>query len=165
MTPNLLLYNVICVGFFLFALISFFNPTKVNVVANRWFGLFLFSVGGMVLNAIIYDTKTDQSFTKLIAFNELSRFVMAPALYLSVLHFTSPNKTFRRREYLHFIPFLLFFCYMAPVAFISGSSTLGNPGAMPPMLGTVIRIAMLLSIKAQMLIYWLLSWRKLQHHQ
>lgn len=90
---------------------------------------------------------------------------MAPALYLSILHFTSPNKTFKPGEYLHFIPFLLFFCYMAPVAFISGSSTWGNLGALPPMLRTIMGVIMLLSIKAQMLIYWVLSWRKLHQHQ
>jgi AraC-like DNA-binding protein len=165
MTPQLLLFNITCISFFLFALISFFNPVKVNVVANKWFGLFLFSVGCSVLNTIIYEAKAEQSYTQLIAFNELSRFAMAPALYLSILHFTLPDKTFKRGEYLHFIPFLLFFFYMAPVAFIPGGSTWGNPRALPPVVGAIMSFLMLVAVKAQMLVYWILAWNKLRQHQ
>ncbi|MDR6940361.1 helix-turn-helix domain-containing protein [Mucilaginibacter pocheonensis] len=165
MTPQLLLYNVICIGFFLFSLISFVNPVKVNNIANRWFSLFLFSVGCSLLNVIIYEAKAERSYTQLIAFNELSRFAMAPALYLSILHFTSPHKAFKRQEYLHFIPFLLFFCFMAPVAFMAGGSTWGNTRVLPPIINTIMAFTMFVSIKGQMLIYWILAWRKLKQHE
>lgn len=165
MTPQLLLYNVICIGFFLFSLISFVNPVKVNNIANRWFSLFLFSVGCSLLNVIIYEAKAERSYTQLIAFNELSRFAMAPALYLSILHFTSPHKAFKRQECLHFIPFLLFFCFMAPVAFMAGGSTWVNTRVLPSVINTIMAFTMFVSIKAQMLIYWIQAWRKLKQHE
>ena len=165
MTPQLLLYNVICIGFFLFALVAFFNPIKVNMVANKWFSLFLFSVGCSLLNTIIDDAKAGESYKQLMAFNELSRFAMAPGLYLSILHFTLPNKTFKRWEYLHFIPFALFFCYMSPVAFIPGGTTWGNPNSLPPLVRTIMGLMMFVVIKAQMLVYWILAWNKLRQHQ
>src|ERR1700754_709693 len=75
-------YSFTCAGFFLLAFIAFFNPVKVNLTANKWFGIFLFSLGCMVLNAIIYQFGSPEKYSGLIAFNELSRFLMAPALYL-----------------------------------------------------------------------------------
>ena len=114
MTFHLILLNITCVSFFLLAFIAFVNPLKVNITANKWFGVFLFAVGCMLLNYIIYTLRAEGTYARLIAFNELSRFVMAPALYLSVLHYTLPDKTFRNKEYLHFIPFALFFFYIGP---------------------------------------------------
>src|ERR1700743_2230833 len=107
-------YSFTCAGFFLLAFVAFFNPIKVNLTANKWFGIFLFSLGCMVLNAIIYQFTNTGNHSGLIAFDELSRFIMAPALYLSVLHFTSPDKTFKKSDYLHFIPFIAFFAFMMP---------------------------------------------------
>jgi AraC-like DNA-binding protein len=160
MTPQLLLNNITCVSFFLLALISFFNPAKLNVVANKWFGLFLFSTGCMMLNSIIYQVGAEAGYTQLIAFNELSRFIIAPALYLSVLHFTSPDKSLKAKEYLHFIPFLLFFIYMVPVVFVKEYHVSGSfihsslfPGLMA------------LFAKMQPLVYWGLAWYKLNQHQ
>jgi Na+-translocating ferredoxin:NAD+ oxidoreductase RnfG subunit len=79
MTIQLILNNVTCVSFFLLALISFFTPAKLNATANKWFGLFIFSAGCMILNAIIYQTGAEAQYADVIIFNELSRFIIAPA--------------------------------------------------------------------------------------
>ena len=113
MPAQFIFYNITCVSIFLLAFISFLNPLRLNVIANRWFGLFLFCLGCMFLNEVISLAKATDSYLRLVAFSEISRFAIAPALYLSVLHFTLPEKTFRKGEWLHFIPFFLFFCMLA----------------------------------------------------
>jgi AraC-like DNA-binding protein len=159
MAVQLILNNVTCVSFFLLALISFFNPAKLNLTANKWFGLFMFSAGCMMLNAIIYQTGTEARYADLIIFNELSRFIIAPALYLSILHFTSPDKEFKKYEYLHFIPFVLFFIFMALTVF--GYSLFHLPG----LLSKIVAISISVFARAQLVVYWLLAWIALNKHQ
>jgi AraC-like DNA-binding protein len=159
MTFQLILNNITCVSFFLLALISFFNPAKLNLTANKWFGLFMFSAGCMTLNAIIYQTGTEARYTDVIIFNELSRFIIAPALYLSILHFTSPDKVLKRREYLHFIPFGLFAGYI--IALNTGHQSFHLPAAV----GRALALLMAVAVQVQLLVYWVLAWAKLNRHQ
>jgi AraC-like DNA-binding protein len=164
MIPDIILYNATCTSFFLLAFISFFNPLKVNIIANKWFALFLFSVGCALLNVIIYTYHAEQKYMQILAFNELSRFTMAPALYLSVLHFTSPDKVFRKKEYLHFIPFAVFFFFTASFV-VKPHASIFNPQAIPGVVRTVIQIFIVLSIPIQVSIYWALAYYKLVRHQ
>ncbi len=164
MATYILLYNITCVSFFMLSFIAILNPLKINIVANKWFGLFLFSVGCMLLNLIIYTLGAEGSYTRLIAFNELSRFVMAPALYLSVLHYTSPDKTFRNKEYLHFIPLALFFLYLGPNVIITTHYKFIGI-TLPVMVSKAIPVLLPLLIKIQLVVYWVLAYRKLNEHQ
>jgi AraC-like DNA-binding protein len=132
-------------------------------VANRWFGVFLVSVGCLLVNRIIYDTHTNHAYVRLVAFNELSRLVIAPALYLSVLHFTSPGKIFKKTELLHFIPFFLFFVYMVPVVLIKHMYF--SIETMPALFRTVFMAIVFLSVKTQVVIYWVMSYYRLNKHQ
>jgi AraC-like DNA-binding protein len=159
MAIQLIIYNITCVSFYLLALVSFSNPTKLNITANRWFGLFMFSAGCMVLNAIIYQTGTEARYTDVIIFNELSRFIIAPALYLSILHFTSPDKVLKRREYLHFIPFALF------AGYIIALSTGHHFFHFPAMIERALALLMAVAVQVQLLVYWVLAWTKLNRHQ
>jgi hypothetical protein len=149
MTVQLIIYNIICISFFLLALISVFNPTKVNVTANRWFGLFLFSAGCMVLNTIIYMAGAQTGYAQLIVFNELSRFVIAPALYLAILHFTSPNKNLKKQEYLHFMPAAVFAVYILPLS--SGYQFLHLPAIVNRVFASVMSVA----VPLQLIYYWI----------
>ena len=122
---------ITCISFFQLALIAYFNPGKVNPVANNWFGLFSFSAGCMMLNAFIYKTGAEANYNEMIAFNELFRFLIAPALFLSVKHFTSPAKGLKAPDYLHFIPFLLFLIYMLPYLFVTNYNLSNTSGYLP----------------------------------
>lgn len=164
MATDIILYIITCVSFFLLAFIAVLNPLKINITANKWFGLFLFSVGCMLLNVVIYTLKAEADYAQLIAFNELSRFAMAPALYLSVLHYTSPDKTFKRKDYLHFIPFLLFFIYIGPAP-VGLKVTFNAVNLLPVIVGKIIGILLSLSVKVQLAVYWLMAYRKLNQHQ
>ena len=158
----LICYSFTCAAFFLVAFIAFFNPARVNIAANRWFGVFLFSIGCMLLNAIIYQFGDAAKYSALIAINELSRFAMAPSLYLSVFYFTSPDKAFHKTDYLHFIPFALFFFFTVPGLF--GLSSHGHHNEQD-VIGHILAQLVFLSVKIQLIVYWVLSYYKLNRHQ
>jgi AraC-like DNA-binding protein len=164
MNSDIVIYSVTCANFFLLAFIALVNPLRVNIIANRWFGIFLFSVGSAILNTLIHDAGLDGSYSQLLSFNELSRFAMAPALYLSVLHYTLPGKVFKKKEYLHFIPFALFAVCTASFV-IEPKATLFNPHLFPQILKTSVSIFIVLSIPVQIIVYWLLSYHQLSRHQ
>src|SRR5258705_10078935 len=96
---------------------------------------------------------TDDTTIRLM---EFTRFAMAPALYLSVLYFTSPDKKFRALELLHFVPFLLFALFaLTPIIPISFKNALEQL-----ILQTVhIHPGFLVfgSLIAQVITYWILA--------
>jgi AraC-like DNA-binding protein len=160
---ELICYIFTCAGLFLMAFIAFLNPAKVNDIANRWFGLFLFSVGCLLLETILYSFAPAGNYSSLIVFTELSRFAMAPALYLSVRHFTSPDKTFRKQEYLHFIPFAFFFVFVAPGIFHMQVHIL--PISASAVFGRFFGRLTFFSVKIQMVVYWTACYSLLIRHQ
>ena len=165
MPAQLIFYNITCVSVFLLAFISFLNPLRVNMIANRWFGLFLFCLGCMFLSEIISIAKATGRYPRLTAFSEISRFAIAPALYLSVLHFTLPEKKPGKREWLHFIPFFLFFLYAAPVVFAPDAPVFKGARRLPAIITAVLPVLMFLSIKVQVVAYWVVSYYKLSRHR
>ena len=77
--------SLISGSLFLLAFISVSNPRKANVAANRWMSFLFFATACALASSVVTVDKT----TRLL---EFTRFAMAPALYLSVLYFTSPDK-------------------------------------------------------------------------
>jgi AraC-like DNA-binding protein len=164
MSWSAILNIVTCISFFQLALIAFFNPAKFNNAANKWFALCFFAVGCMVLNWVIYQQNADARYAQLIAFNELSRFIIAPALYLAVVQFTSPDKSLQWKGYLHFIPFALFFVYMAPFV-ITNNHTWIKAFSLPLSIKQWMSVFIGLFLKAQLFTYLLLSIYQLYKHQ
>jgi AraC-like DNA-binding protein len=162
MTPDVLLFQITCVSFFILAFIALVNPAGVNVVANRWLGLFFAAVGCMVLNAVIDLTGANDQYFRLVGFNELSRFAMAPALYLAIVQFTTPGRRFNKKDYLHFIPFAIFILFMVPLLYFPQYKLSIN---LPPQLNRVMGTLMYWSVKVQLLVYWILSFYKLTKHR
>lgn len=160
---HLILLNVTCVSLFLISLIAFVNPLKVNITANRWFGVFLFSAGSAMLDALINQSGQAGNYRELIIFNELSRYAIAPALYLSVLHYTAVNKQLNWREYLHFLPFLAFLIFTLILVFEPGFTLFGN-SALSSMFKLILPALIKLSIPLQLIVYWFVSYRMLQRH-
>jgi len=165
MSTEFILHIITCNCFFLMAFVALFNPLKVNVVANRWLGLFFASVGCMLCNVILYDASLELEHPRIIGFNELSRFAMAPALYLAIVQFTTPGSKFKITDYLHFIPFALFFLYMVPALYFPGYQLIGARFTLPPKLNSMVAMSMRWSINVQLLIYWALAFNTLRRHQ
>jgi AraC-like DNA-binding protein len=154
---QMILPSMIIGSLFLLAFVSFINPRKVNVIANRWLAFFFFAVACAVASPVVTDDTV-------VRFIEFSRFAMAPALYLSVLYFTSPGKRFKSIDLLHFIPFLLFAIFaVIPIIPASFKDTL----AQWVMQITHIHPGFLvfMSVKLQAVIYWTLSWLRLRQHE
>jgi AraC-like DNA-binding protein len=160
MMTELLFYNVTCVSFFLLAFIAFVNPAKVNGVANRWMGLFFLSGACMLLNAVIYRSGLPKVYSQLIGVSELTRFIMPPALYLSIVQYTIPGSRIGKRQYFYFIPFMVFTVYMLPLIFIPGFNY-----SLSPMLSRGLAVLFWLAVNLQIIIYWVLSYYKLVQHQ
>lgn len=156
---------ITCISFFQLALIAYFNPGKVNPVANNWFGLFSFSAGCMMLNVFIYQTGAEANYNELIAFNELSRFLIAPALFLSVRHFTSPDKGLKAPDYLHFIPFLLFLIYILPYLIVTNYHLNNIAIYLPGFIKSWLPFLLPAAVKFQLLFYWAMAYNNLKQHQ
>lgn len=163
MSTELILNIITCNCFFLMAFVAWFNPHKVNVVANRWLGLFFAAVGCMICNVVLYDARLDATYPRIIGFNELSRFALAPALYLSIVQFTTPGSRFKAKDYLHFIPFAIFFLYMVPTLYFPGYQLVHF--SLPPKVSFVIGFLVRWSINVQLLAYWALAFNTLRRHQ
>ena len=157
---DLILYTLAAGSVFLLAFLSVANPKGTNDAANKWLGIFLFSFGCALLERALFSNPPNIPPAAFTVLMELSRFAIAPALYLSVLNFTSPGRTFKKVEYLHFLPFLLFALYSLITLFSPRVSPL-----LPPALGRVLGMAMFLSVKIQIVVYWMLSHSRLVRHQ
>ncbi len=149
--------SLISGSLFLLAFISLANPRKANVAANRWLSFFFFAAACALASPVVTDDTT-------IRLMEFTRFAMAPALYLSVLYFTSPDKKFTALELLHFVPTLLFaFFALTPIIPISFKDALEQF----ILQATHIHPAFLVfgSLITQVITYWSLAWIRLVQHK
>ncbi|RWY55572.1 helix-turn-helix domain-containing protein [Mucilaginibacter gilvus] len=165
MSAELILHIITCNCFFLMAFVAWFNPGKVNVVANRWLGLFFAAVGCMVCNVVLFDAGLEGAYPRIVGFNELSRFALAPALYLSIVQFTTPGSKLKGADYLHFIPFTIFFLYMVPVLYFPNYQLIGGHISLPPKVNFVIGFLVRWSVNVQLLVYWVLAFNTLRRHR
>lgn len=152
---------------FLLSFICLSNPGKANFFANRWLSVFLFCFGLTLLADIAHTLTFDTQYLRLTVLSEITRFGMAPALYLSVSYFTAADRKFRRADLLHFIPCLLFTlnCFPVLVPGLSGPLLLNRVAASFPVMVPYIRIFMFLVIKLQVIIYWIGAYTRLARHR
>ncbi|MBO2007832.1 helix-turn-helix domain-containing protein [Hymenobacter negativus] len=157
-----MLYTLACGSVFLLAFLAFANPMKVNVLANRWLGLFLFCLGCTLLGRALPGTAAVVHYPKLPGLLELTQLAMAPALYLSAVLFTAPQRDFRPTDALHFLPWLLFLCYLTPLLLP------GQPPGQLPLPGwaaLLLRNLIFASTKVQAVAYWVAAYVCLVRHQ
>ncbi|PSL34930.1 helix-turn-helix domain-containing protein [Chitinophaga ginsengisoli] len=142
-------YYLTCGGMFLLALAHLSNTPRANPVANAWLGGFFCCTGSAVLAFIAESTGLAIRYPFLVPLSESIRLLMAPSLYLAVLYFTSARRDWKREDYLHFLPAVMFL----PLLFFGGPH-------LPRFLGVLVGI----SVKLQLLVYWLLSFYLLRRH-
>jgi AraC-like DNA-binding protein len=160
-----IVYAITSGSLFLLFLTTLATPRKVNVYANYWLGLFLFSFACILLDRVFYDTLAYETYPMLSGLLEVTRFAMSPALYFSVLYFTVPDRQFRRTDYWHFVPFALFFVFILTVVTgVNNSPLFSWYHAIPADIRRVIALTVFFSLKAQMILYWILSFVQLVRH-
>jgi AraC-like DNA-binding protein len=158
----LMLYTLACGSVFLLTFLALANPLKVNLLANRWLGLFLFCLGCTLLGKVLPETTAAARYPVIPGLLELTQLAMAPALYLSVVHFTAPRRDFRPRDWLHFLPWLLFVLYMLPLL-LPGPPP--GPLPLPGWAVALLRRLIFASVKVQAIAYWLAAYLGLARHQ
>jgi AraC-like DNA-binding protein len=105
---NLFLVCFITGASFLLSFLLFFHPLQQNIKANRWLGFFVLIIGCAFLSTYMIKTETNVSNSFLFKCLNSLQFLLAPSLFISILYFVKPTKTFRKIDWLHFIPFIIY---------------------------------------------------------
>jgi AraC-like DNA-binding protein len=105
---NLFLVCFISGASFLLSFLLFFHPLQQNVTANKWLSFFVFTMGCAFIGSYLIITETTISNNFLFKCLSSTQYLLAPSLYISILYFVNPIKVFRKIDWLHFIPFLLY---------------------------------------------------------
>lgn len=143
---------------FLLGFLLIAHPRKVNVVANRFLGLFIITVGFAMLEIPLFYKNFHLSHPNLFEMIGLSRFLTAPFLYISILYFTSICKKFEPKNLWHFSPFILFFIFRIPFFVIGKNFEFDEEER------KIVFFILRTALPLQVLIYWVLSFVTLQKH-
>ena len=93
---------------FLLSFLLFFHPLQQNVKANRWLGFFVFTISCAFTGIYMIKTETDISDSCLFKCLNSVQFLLAPSFFISILYFVKPAKRWRKADWLHFIPFIIY---------------------------------------------------------
>ena len=143
---------------FLLGFLLIAHPRKVNIVANRFLGLFIITVGFAMLEIPLFYKNFHLSYPNLFEMIGLSRFLSAPFLYISILYFTSICKKIKPKNLWHFLPFILFFIFRIPF-FVTGKNIEFDEEERK-----IVFFILRTALPLQVLIYWILSFATLQKH-
>lgn len=160
-----IIYAITAGSLLILLLTTLATPRKVNIRANQWLALFLFSFACILLDRVLVDTNVYQEYPAVTGLLEITRFAMSPALYFSVLCFTMPDRVTRRTDLLHFVPFILFGIYiLVAITGLNDSFLFSWYGDLPHSVRRGVAVTLFISVKVQMIVYWLLSYRQLIVH-
>jgi AraC-like DNA-binding protein len=149
-------------SYFLLAFIIAANPKRVNVIANRWLAIFLLSVALILVSEPLVNSIFDAPNPLFIGLINIAAFTLAPTLYLSIVHFVTPARPFKKDDLRHFIlPFLLVIFSMSSI-FLQRSIDVTESD---PQLTLTDKIAVVALIILPLSVYWLLAYKKLLIHQ
>lgn len=149
----------VAICFLIGILAIFYLP--YNKKGNLWFGIFLLSLGFMLLSKIIFQENLSEKYPYIIPISELSRFIAAPGFYLSTWYYTHLNEISFRKKVLHFIPATAFILLISLPYFLSIGSITDFVGERAShILGNLMRFA----VPVQIIIYWILSYKILKKH-
>ncbi len=93
---------------FLLSFLLFFHPLQHNARANKWLSFFVFIMGSAFIGIYLNITETTNSNNLLFKYLSSLQFLLAPSFYISILYFVNPTKTFRKIDWLHFLPFIIY---------------------------------------------------------
>ncbi|MFC4213020.1 helix-turn-helix domain-containing protein [Pedobacter lithocola] len=156
-----------CGSLLLLSILLISNPLKLKTIANRWLSLLIFCIFCTLIDMVLTKSGTYITYPHLKGLSELFMFAMAPALYLSVLYFTSPDHDFKSISLFHFLPCLIFLLYQLPYFFNDAESKRLMQTHTEALTSTDNYRVILLTfaIKVQFLIYWLLAFLRVKKHQ
>jgi AraC-like DNA-binding protein len=135
--------------------LSLFSPRE-NQQASRWMGVLFFAFAlALIDKALEGQPLLDNNIAFQVVF-EIPRFVIAPSLYLAIVAFTTANYQTTRKDLVHFIPLALF-----GTGLIIGLQQLLPEQFMSLTAFRWIGVFLMVFLRGQVLIYWILSFRRL----
>lgn len=143
---------------FLLGFLLLFQGRKFNLEANRFLGLFMFTLALTILEVPLFYQNFNLRHPYLFEAIGLLRFLTSPFLYLSILFFTSLKRKFEVTALWHFLPFFIFCLFRLPF-FITGKNIRFSYET-----GQIVFFILKIALPLQTIIYWLLSFVKLQKH-
>lgn len=143
---------------FLLGFLLLAHLRKVNITANSYLGLFIITLGLAMIEIPLFYKNFHKEHSSLFEMIGLSRFLTAPLLYISILYFTSVHKKFEKKILWHFLPFTIFLIFRTPF-FITGKNIEFSYET-----GRIVFFVLQIALPLQALLYWILSFIKLQKH-
>nr|WP_315153076.1 AraC family transcriptional regulator [uncultured Flavobacterium sp.] len=143
---------------FLLGFLLIAHPRKINAIANRFLGLFIVTLGLAMLEIPLFHQNFHLKYPNIFELIGLVRFLTAPFLYISILYFTSVSKKFEKKNLWNFLPFVIFMLFRFPF-FITGKNIEFSYAV-----GRVVFFILQIALPLQAVIYWCLSFSKLQKH-
>ena len=143
----------------LLGFLLFNHPQQLNVIANKWLGIFIVTLGLAMLEIFLVSQNFQYVHPNYFELIGIGRFVTAPALYLAILSFTSLDKTFRPQYLWHFVPFVLVLLLRIPFLMTGHNINFSEP------IRTIILCILQSILPLQAIVYWIFSFKKLQQHQ
>ncbi|MEO7975987.1 AraC family transcriptional regulator [Flavobacterium sp.] len=143
---------------FLLGFLLLSHLRKVNVPANSYLGYFVITLGLAMIEIPLFYRNFHLEYPNLFEMIGLSRFLTAPFLYISILHFTSLHKKFEKKILWHFFPFIIFLFFRLPF-FITGKNIEFSYET-----GRIVFFVLGMALPLQALLYWIVSFLKLQKY-
>ncbi|MBC7937479.1 MAG: helix-turn-helix transcriptional regulator [Rhizobacter sp.] len=106
---NIFLTCFIAGATFLLAFLLFFHPLQQNIKANRWLAAFVLIMGAAFVSTYLIASGGAYILNGLLlkCLNSV-QFLLGPALFISILYFVKPARGFLAKDWLHFIPFIIY---------------------------------------------------------
>ncbi len=142
------------------------NPNKVNIVANKWFSIFLLCVFIVNLDAFFYFLDKNIPNNLFVNIIGLPAYFLAPIFYLSISYFIKPNRIWRTKDNLHFLFGLIFSIFIIGIlSFADNPDNLLKNNAEFIKIFTIFTYAFLMLFPLQLIVYGFFTYKKLKKHQ
>ncbi len=163
-----MIINAISSGtFLLLGFLLFIKSYHENRFANRWLSLSFVSIGLTLLDVSLSLSGFYLQYPHYEEIIGLLIFVLIPSIYLATCHFVSPDRVFRIKDLLHFLPFFSFAILNIPYFLMSGSEKIAvsKLNENPTNASSIATLIVLFLLYAQCAVYWLLCYRLIQKHE
>ncbi|TRX20783.1 helix-turn-helix domain-containing protein [Flavobacterium franklandianum] len=144
-------------GFFL-SFLLYNHPLNINKNANRWLSIFIFFLSLSILEISLVYENFNVHFPYYFELIGISRYLVAPLLYISIFCFTSLEQRFNRLHLYSFLPFLIILIFRIPY-FLTGKNL-----EFEPIIEKIVFLILQLLLPIQAILYWTLSFLRLRLH-
>lgn len=122
--------------------------------SNVLLGIFLFLFSITLIDYVGYWTRYNSVYPHLIGFSDTFTFLFGPVLYLYVLSMLKPERLFRYKNLVHFIPFAVFLALKIPFYILPATEKLEVARIMTQGEGATERMLWVAALKVFHMIFY-----------